>query len=399
MISPATRTLLEGLPARGADWEARVRTLADINSGSTHRAGLDRVRTQLAQWLAPLSDLVEDLPGSDASLPPLLRAVRRPDAPVQVLLNGHYDTVYAENHPFQTCRLLDPRTLHGPGVTDMKGGLVILCAALEIFSQHPLAHRIGWEVLLNPDEETGSYHSRDALRLAAARHDLGLVFEPSPEGAQVIGRRLGTMVISVTVRGQAAHGSLALTRGRNAVVALAEFIHHAHLLNQHLPGIILNVGNFHGGGEINVVPDQAIAELHVRVPSVEVAQRVMDELRLLAAPVQARPGFSLEIQGGLNRPPKEERPGDTVALQGLIGCASALGQDVTAVGVSSASDANFLSAAGLPVIDGLGIDGDDIHSDREICRLDSLQPRVALVAAFLASLAEGTLRLPSRFSR
>lgn len=387
-MSPATLALHEGLEARRSACEERLVAWANLNSGSHHESGLARMRGALREALLALGAEVEEVPAEPSHKAPLLRARKRPNAPFQVLLSGHYDTVYGPEHPFQTCKYLNPDTLNGPGVADMKGGLVILCEALRVFESHPAAINLGWEVLLNPDEETGSYHSRQALAEAAKRHHLGLVFEPSPSGLDVVRTRLGTMVLNAVASGRAAHGSEALTKGRNAIVALSEFLVLAHHLNRMIPGIILNVGKIEGGGEINVVPEAARAEIHVRVPTREASVRVLEALHAHAGAISARNGLHLQVIGGINRPPKEALDSELPFMETLQACAKDLGQSVSLKNVLSASDANFLSAAGLPVIDGLGIDGDDLHSQTEHANLTSLLPRVRLLSAFLSTLAE-----------
>ncbi len=203
---------------------------------------------------APVETL--KLNGTDAVA---LRLRVRPEAPVRILLGGHYDTVYGADHPFQRCTLLDAQTLRGPGVADMKGGLVVMLAALQAFEAAPESHRIGWEVLLGPDEEIGSSARAPRRGVAAARNHVGLVFEPARANGDLVSSRKGTGTFVVTCRGRAAHAGRDPAAGRNAILALAEFLPQADTLNRELPGVMLNVGNIRGGGAVNIVPDWAEA--------------------------------------------------------------------------------------------------------------------------------------------
>jgi len=393
-MSP-NENMLAGITRSEADWQALLVRWSEINSGFDHANGLARMCDELERAFKPLSPYVVRLAPAAGGRAPTLSVRCRPEAPLQVLLSGHYDTVFSANDLFQTCQLLPNGCVNGPGLADMKGGIVVMLAALTAFEAHPDAHQIGWEVLLNADEEDGSHGSRAHLTAAAGRHHLGLVFEPSPVADDIVRSRKGTGTLLVTARGRAAHSSQAKTEGRNAVVALAEFLIAAHALNREIGDIVLNVANCSGGGAVNVVPDAARAELHLRCSRVEEGERAISRLRAIAEIISGREGFGLTIEGGFNRPPMEAQDGAAPWIDALQVCARELGQTVSVRDVASASDANFFAAAGLPTIDGLGVDGDEIHSDREFYRTDSLGRRARLVALLLARLADGSLPRPT----
>lgn len=179
----------------------RLIAWANINSGSRNLGGLAQMREVLAAAFA-------ELPAVDVTAVPLagteaqaLRVRCRPEAPRQVLLSGHYDTVYGPEHPFQRCELIDAPTLRGPGVADMKGGLVVMLAALAAFERTPAAARLGWEALITPDEETGSGASAPLIAEAARRHRLALVFEPARGNGDLVQSRKGTGNFTVTCHG------------------------------------------------------------------------------------------------------------------------------------------------------------------------------------------------------
>lgn len=371
---------------------------ASINSGSGNFAGLDRMRAALAKKFGTLRDTTlkhVELAGTSAQA---LRIRIRPMAPRQLFISGHYDTVYGANDPFQKCTLLDEHTLRGPGVTDMKGGIVVILTALRLFEESPHAAQLGFEVLLTPDEETGSFGSAPLLAAAAKSKifPLALVFEPARPNGDLVRSRKGTGNFVATCYGRAAHAASPIRAGRNAIVALAEFLVAAHRIPDEMPGVMLNIANIHGGGAAtNVVPDLVKAKIDLRITRESDREPLLARLQELAAPINAREGFKLEITGAFNRPPKECVPAEEVAFAAFQQSARELGlAPFTWIHTGGASDGNNLSAAGLPNLDGLGPIGDKLHSADEFVVLPSLAERARLVARFLDKFAEGEVALP-----
>ncbi len=372
---------------------------AHINSGSENFAGLDRMRAALAAEFGRLPGaIVEHVPlaGTPAQA---LRIRTRPTAPTQVLFSGHYDTVYGADSAFQTCTLLDERTLRGPGVTDMKGGLVVMLAGLREFEKSPHASRLGYVVLLTPDEEIGSFGSGALFAAAGAskKFGLALVYEPARPNGDLVHSRKGTGNFVAICHGRAAHAASPTRAGRNAIVGLAEFLVAAARVPDELPGVMLNIGNIRGGGPAtNVVPDFAEAALDLRITRAADREPLIARLRELAAPINTREGFRLEITGAFNRPPKECRPAEEAAFAALQQGARELGlAPFTWVHTGGASDGNNLSAAGLPNLDGLGPVGDKLHSAEEFVLLPTLGERANLTARLLAKIAAGDVALTS----
>jgi glutamate carboxypeptidase len=300
-----------------------------------------------------------------------------------VLLCGHYDTVFEADDPFQSCRWLDAVTLNGPGTADMKGGLVTLLAALQAFEQTPGSEQLGWEVLLTPDEETGSHGTVQLFHGAAAHHHFGFVFEPARPSGAIIHSRKGTGVFTATCHGRAAHAAKIPNDGRNAILALAEFLLAAARMPADMPGVLVNVGNIRGGtSATNIVPHFAQAEIDVRITQMTERETLLGRLQALADDISLRDGLRIELTGGFNRPPKECLPAEEVGpLSWIHG--------------GGGSDGNFLTEGGLPNLDGLGPIGDQLHSDREFCRVDTIAPRAQIVALFLHRVANGVVKLPS----
>lgn len=376
--------------------EALLRAWADINSGSHHRAGLQRMHDALAAELGGIPGVeVESLPLPDTA--PALRARLRPDAPRRILFCGHFDTVYGPDHPFQTCSPgPHPDSLRGPGVIDMKGGLVILAAALRSAVADPECAHIGIEVLLVPDEEIGSPASGTHIAEAAARVDAALVFEPQLPDGSCVRNRMGTGLWRAHLRGRAAHSGRDFTKGRNAVVAAAGFVMGADSINRDITGAIVNVARIEGGGAANIVPDTAWVELGVRAATAAAQKEVAGRLQALASAVPAQEGFACTLEGGFNRPPREANQRDA-RLFNLYqnACVKVGGAAPQWRDVGGASDGNILAAAGAPVLDGIGARGDGMHSPDEWIHLPSLLLQAQRTLQLLRTLAHQRRPAPS----
>jgi len=382
------------LPQRTAEFGAILTEWCEINSGSGHRAGLDRMRAALRSKFGAFAGAhVEEI--ACAGTAAALRIQMRPEAPVRVLLNGHFDTVYEADDPFQRCRWLDAERLNGPGVADMKGGLLTMLATLQTFEATPHASRIGWEVLLTPDEETGSHGSAPLFNEAAQRLHLGLIFEPARTNGDIVRSRKGTGSMVATCRGRASHAAKIPNDGRNAILALAEFLLAATKIPADLPGVLVNVGNIRGGSAAtNVVPDFAESELDLRITQSTDRELLLGRLNALAAEINQREGFSLTLKGGFNRPPKECLPLEEKLFPEWRRAAQDVGlSPPNWVHTGGASDGNLLSAAGLPNLDGIGPIGDHLHSDREYVIVPTIAQRAQVVALFLHRLAAGEIAL------
>ena len=382
------------LPARAAELRATLIAWSEQNSGSDNFPGLAAMLTVLGRAFATLPGTVDEVPLADTPAR-ALRVRVRPEAPLQLLISGHFDTVYSADHPFQRCTQLDANTLNGPGVADMKGGLIVMLATLQTFELTPAATRIGYEIILSADEEIGTHGTGPVLAAAAPHHHFGLVFEPARPDGSLVRTRMGTGSVLATCHGRAAHAAKA-EDGRNAIAALAEFLVAAHRLPAELPGVLLNIGNIRGGGPAtNIVPDFAESELDVRISRAGADARLLARLHEHAAPITAREGFRLDLAPAFTRPPNDTGPAEAAAFAALQTAARDLGlTPFTWVDTGGGSDGNLLYAAGLPNLDGLGPLGDYLHSDRERVDLPSLVTRAQLSALFLHRLATGEIVLP-----
>lgn len=375
--------------------------LAGINSGSFNVAGIDAVARRLGRWFAPLGAAAERIAvapyrstADDGRLieRPLGRALRlrcRPDAPLQIFLCAHLDTVFAADSPFQTVTELPRDRLHGPGVADLKGGLMVLWAALSALEQSEHRDRIGWELLFNTDEEVGSPGSAPLLLEAARRTQLGLVFEPALADGHLAGARKGSGNFEILVHGRAAHAGRDFEAGRNALAAGAGLLSKLHALNGQREGLTLNPGYVHGGGALNIVPALCVFKFNVRTQCVDDQAWLHEQLDALLAHAGRQEGFRFELRGGFTRPPKpfEARNQRLAAL--IADCGHALQLDLQFKPTGGCCDGNNLHAAGLANIDNLGVVGGEIHSDREWMRVSSLVERGQLSALLLLRLASG----------
>ena len=378
------------------DTELRDRLISwcEINSSSDNTPGLERMRAALADAFSSLPCKVTEIdlgPGR----PRGVRAVCRPNAEVQILLNAHFDTVYGPTHPSQKCELVDHDTLRGPGVIDDKGGILVILATLHAFENTPHAKRIGWEVILGPDEETGSETTAPIYRQAAPRFHFGMIFEPARENGDLVRARMGTGIFTANCRGRAAHAGRDPEAGRNAILALAEFLLAVGRIPSEMPSIMVNVGRIEGGGALNIVPDLAVGGINARVSTADDARRFESRLAELAAAVNAREGYRLEVTGGFNRGPLELTPEREALFDAYRETGRALSLHLGWHDVGGGSDGNILGAAGLPCIDGIGAHGDCMHSEQEWVRISSLAERARLAALFLARIAADEIVLPA----
>lgn len=374
-----------------------------INSGTHNLPGLATMASRLVNDFAVLGGDLKllDVPSEESIdsrgyvfATPLGQAIsirKRADAGNRVFLGIHYDTVYGPDHPFQQVEAVDDDTLRGPGVVDAKGGLAVMLIALEALEQSDLALRIGWEVLINPDEEIGSPGSAGLLAQAAARNRLGLVFEPTFPDGSLVSERKGSGNFSIVIRGKSAHAGRAFQEGRNAVVAAADYALAAHGLNGTIPEMTLNTGRIDGGGPVNVVPELAIVRLNVRIARPQDQQPIGAELRRIATEVAERHEVSVQLHGGFLSPPKLLNDRTRELCRHIETCGSELGIPITWTRSGGASDGNKLAAAGLPVIDTFGPRGGHLHSSQEYVSLSSLTERAKLCTLLLLKLASGEI--------
>jgi glutamate carboxypeptidase len=379
----------------------QVRAWAAVNSGSSNLAGLDRMAALLADAFSALPGLLtleEAAPveamAPDGSLAPVahgrnLHLAVRPEAPAQLLLTGHMDTVFGADHAFQQLAWIEPdRVLGGPGVADMKGGLASMLAALKAVEASPLASRIGYEIVINSDEEVGSPGSAALIARAARGKQAALTYEPSalPDGT-LAGARPGSGNFSIRIEGRSAHAGRNPEEGRNAIVAAADLA--MRLDRAKGAGLSVNPARIDGGGPNNVVPDLAVLRVNLRPATPEDEARAKALIDEAAAAVAAAHDLRVTVHGGFGRPPKplDARAERLFAL--VRRCGKDLGQDIGWRATGGVCDGNNIAACGVPVVDTMGVRGGAIHSADEYLIVESLKERAALSALTILRLAEG----------
>lgn len=386
--------------AAAAPMLAQVRQWSAINSGSRNLDGLEALAGLLAEAFAALPGevtLVDSAPGeaidANGQVQPLdygrnLHVRVRPHAPVQLLLTGHMDTVFAADHPFRTLSDLDGgATINGPGVADMKGGIALMLAALGALETSPLSERIGYEVIVNSDEEIGSPGSAALIARAAQGKLAAFTYEPSalPDGT-LAGARPGSGNFSIVITGRSAHAGRNPGDGRNAIVAAGDLA--LRLARARRAGLAINPAKIDGGGPNNMVPDRAVLRVNLRpaLPDDQsAAQALVDEL---IDAVAAEHEVSIDIHGRFGRPPK---PIDAEAerLFALVEeSAALLGRPITHQATGGVCDGNNIAACGVPVVDTMGARGGAIHSPDEYLIVESLAERAQLSALVMLRLAE-----------
>ncbi len=379
--------------------------LSATNSWTYNRQGLDTTLNMLLETFASLDGSVSTQPVGDhveiddrgepqaRKLGEIGSIQRWPEAPIQILLVGHYDTVFSPEHPFQSTRFEGDR-LVGPGTADMKGGMLIMHAALSTLEASPWAGTVGWQVLLTPDEEIGSPGSAPFLEEASAGKTAGFIFEPSFPDGSLASERKGSGTFNIHVQGVAAHAGRDHHLGRNAVTAAARLATELEQLNGHWEGVTVNVGAISGGGPTNIVPDSAVVRLNVRVPTGRVADEFQQTVESIAAEASRTEGITVTSHGTFTRRPKEMSPGIKALLGGTKRAADAIGFNLDWHATGGVSDGNNLAAAGLPNLDNLGVHGGNIHSDSEFLYPASLATRSDLSGLLLLMIASGELEVP-----
>ncbi|NWK95263.1 hypothetical protein DM806_06220 [Sphingobium lactosutens] len=396
-LSLAEHRLLDH--AAAAPMLHQVQDWASINSGSRNLDGLTHMADRLADAFSNLPGqlkLVDALPVESVAPDGKVQTIShgrhlhlsvRPDAPIRLLLTGHMDTVFPADHAFQHQSWLEPGILNGPGVADMKGGIAVMLAALAAIETTEAVATLGYDVVINSDEEVGSPSSAVLLRETAQGKIAAFTYEPALPDGTLAGARAGSGNFSIVVTGLSAHAGRNPDDGRNALLAAADLA--LRLKAGSGGGFSCNPAKIDGGGPNNVVPDHAVLRVNFRprTPEDELAARALIDTAMAA--VAREHGVSLHLHGGFGRPPK---PMDEKAerLFGLVRqCGADLGLSIGWRDTGGVCDGNNIAACGVPVVDTMGVRGGSIHSDAEFLLVDSLGERARLSALALWRIAQG----------
>ncbi len=381
---------------------SQVQAWSAINTGTSNLDGLAEQARVLADAFSALPgdvELVDPAPvtaiaadGSEFEKPHGQHLVLRvrPHANRRILLTGHMDTVFPKDHSFQEQTWLEDDVLNGPGVADMKGGIAVILHALAAFEQSPNASALGYDVMLNSDEETGSLASASLIEELARGKLAALTYEPAalPDGTLAHARG-GSGNYSVIVTGQSAHAGRNPEDGRNAIVAVADLA--VRLKGLQTADISINPAKIEGGAANNVVPDHAVLRFNIRPKAPEAADAFEVQLLETIAAIEAEHDVSLHLHGGVTRPPK---PVDVQAqrLFDLVkSCGAELGEDIRWQSTGGVCDGNNIAACSVPVVDTMGVRGGSIHSPQEFLVVPSLAERARLSALVIHRIAEGEM--------
>ncbi len=368
-----------------ADQEALVECLrkaVEIESPPNSKAGVDRLARFFAGELRRLKGKVRILghPTAGSGLWAEFWGDRRGRKPL--LLLGHLDTVWElgtlARMPFQTRH----GRAYGPGVFDMKSGIVCALWAIRALQAHEVKPSSPVRLFLNSDEEVSSIAFRDRLRAEALKARAVLVLEPAGPGGALKTARKGVGEFRITVHGRSAHAGLNPGAGVNAIDELARQVLRLKKLARPRRGLTLNVGVIQGGTRPNVVPETAWASIDVRIPRLRDRKAIERKFYGLQ-PIH--PEARLVIEGGVNRPPME-RAMAAALFRRARELGRELGMEIEEASVGGGSDGNFTAALGVPTLDGLGAVGDGAHARHEHVIIRELPRRAALIAALVARL-------------
>jgi glutamate carboxypeptidase len=377
--------ILDSFASREAEILSLIKSLVEIESPSGDVIGSRQVVDLLAAAAAEIK-CITAIDRIDAPLGQhlVIRAFAAPAHGAQAMLVGHTDTVHSRGslslNPFR----IESGRIFGPGIFDMKANCVLALEALRTLDHLQIKPAAGVAIILTCDEEVGSFSGWPLLESLARelKPHCALVLEPSAGGRVKTGRK-GTAMFTLTVEGKAAHAGLDPGKGASAILELAKQIERFHALNENHGGISVNVGVIRGGTRSNVVAAEASAEIDVRFSNASEAEQV---LKAFQAPTNFDPRVRISVTGGINRPPLERTEQVLALFHRARDLAAALSFELGETQVGGASDGNFLAALGIPVLDGLGIDGDGAHATHEHILAAAIPRRGALLTGLIASL-------------
>lgn len=358
-----------------------IREIVDIESPS-HNVGQSKAVISLIVKKAreiPLPLEIEKIPAENYGEHLLIRAF--PSDEKKFFLLGHTDTVHPVGTKEQNPTRIEGDRFYGCGIFDMKSNVILMLEALRFFAETGRRPARPITILLSCDEEVGSHTGRPLVEREAADAAVSFVFEPSFDGKVKTGRK-GTGIYTLRAHGIPAHAGLEPEKGASAILEISRQIEKLHSLNHSENGTTVNVCTIKGGTTTNVIPEHAECSIDVRFSTAAEAARVDRAIRSLT-PVDER--VSLEVLGDINRPPME-RTADVAALyERARSLAESFDYDLGETQVGGASDGNFVSALGVPVLDGLGIAGAGAHTLHEHILVSDVAKRATLIVSILTS--------------
>lgn len=360
--------------------------LVGIDSGSTNPLGVNKVADVVAQRLTGLGWAVTRQSDPTAESGDVVVGRRRGAGTARVLMLAHMDTVFGDGIAAERPFTVRGTRGHGPGVADDKGGLLAGVAAAGVLADAGVRTFGELVFCATPDEEVGSPSARDTIADLAAEADWVLCLECAREDGSLVSARKGIVDITVDIRGRAAHSGIEPERGASAALAAARFVLAVDALNASFVGVSVNVGRIEAGGRSNVIPDAAQVGMEARARTAAGLDALVDAVRQHAHALEI-PGTTAEVQLSAHCPPLEPSASSMRLADLARTLAAEQGLNLATVATGGAADANYAAATGTPTLDGLGPIGGNDHSCQEWLDLESVVPRVALLARLIARLS------------
>ncbi len=382
MLARMTEALRAAVAGRTEPMLEIIRELVLVNSHTPNRAGGNQVAAILEREAVAIGLSVRRFESETHADHLVIETKRgREQSAGCVALVGHLDTVFPVGTFEGFSR--DGNIARGPGVLDMKGGLVVALEALRAVGQVAELAKLPLRFVIVSEEEIGSSEGRPILQRELAGASCALVFEAGRASDRIITSRKGTGSANVIAKGRAAHAANGHKDGKNAIWSLARFIDRVQALTDYERGVTVNVGIIRGGQAKNTVPDHAECELDFRFQTIADADATFAQMKEIASS-SAVEGTTLEVVGGPARYPLERTEANLALFREYAACAKAagLGSEEAAL-IAGGSDASSTAAIGIPSIDGLGPRGSGFHTKEELIEIDSLEPKVLALASFL----------------
>jgi glutamate carboxypeptidase len=359
-----------------------LRQTVEMESPSSSKPGVDRLARFIAQECRRRAGKTRLLghPVAGCAVSAEFWAGERKQKPI--LLLGHLDTVWEIGTLAQMPFRVRGESAFGPGILDMKSGIVIGLWAIQALQALKISPSGPIHFFLNPDEEVSSVAFRKEILAEARDARAVLVLEPAAASGALKTARKGVGEFRITVHGRAAHAGVNPAAGVNAIRELTRQLRRVEAMARPRQGLTVNVGRIEGGTRSNVVPERATAWIDVRIPRLRDRAGIEHQVRRLKP---CHPEARLEIEGGINRPPMERKMAVALFRRAHV-LGRAIGMELTEASTGGGSDGNFAAALGVPTLDGLGAVGDGAHARHEHILIPELPRRAALLAALLATI-------------
>jgi glutamate carboxypeptidase len=371
----------------------RLRLLVNIDCGTYSKPGVDEVGLRFCHMLRETGCEIKTFPLSEFG--DCIQVIWRGRGRLRLLLSGHLDTVYSDGTAAERPLRQEGARLLGPGVIDMKSGLLCGLYAVKALLANGFDDFAELNFFLNTDEEVDSPGSQQLYRPIAYQVDAALVLEGARSNGDIVSARKGCANYTISVHGRQAHAGVEIEKGANAVVELARCIIDLTSLNNPASGTTLNVGVIKGGTRSNVVPDYASAEIDARFITLSAGEMLDQAVHRTIDHVNI-PGTHIQLAGGIQKGPMEKSAGTVLLVNLAHQVADDLGITFNDVLTGGTSDGNFIAGYGVPTLDGLGPIGGLDHSPYEYLELDSILPRTTLLAGLIARIAASYDLLPAR---